>query len=356
MGALENLGRAKVKNRIGHPSEENDLMRRTFQNSTNVPTWSFSRDQLLLSCERKYFFQYLANAYLNSPDPWLREVALLKKLKNIPMWQGECVHEAIAAFFVQMQQAENPGFETVAKGLRQRMQRDWQFSEKRQFREEPASVGRFGAALFEHEYDEVPLDTKIEELIDNATQMLQHFFSWIKEPPSFLNDFKTAKRRWIEPPPWGTGAPGFMVGNVQAITKVDLALHLQNGDFTIYDWKTGNVPKSEFDGSKNERQISVYMLWAHLALNLPFERVTSSLVYLGGNGPYERKYRLDEEVAMETQQIIIDSVEQTQRWENYFKSGRLGLEQLDYAVSVNECRKCNFKRVCRAALTRQELP
>jgi len=60
-----------------------------------------SRDQMLRSCERKYFFQYLADAYLNSPEPWLRAIALLKKVKNIPMWQGECVHDAIAEFLTR---------------------------------------------------------------------------------------------------------------------------------------------------------------------------------------------------------------------------------------------------------------
>ena len=44
----------------------------------------------------------------------------------------------------------------------------------------------------------------------------------------------------VEPPAWGTEAPGFMVGDVQVITKVDLALHHRGVSFTVYDWKTGN--------------------------------------------------------------------------------------------------------------------
>src|SRR5439155_19727794 len=153
--------RVAARNRILCRSEQGDFMRRTFQSAANVPTWSYSRDQLLRSCERTYFFQYLANAFMNSADPWLRASAVLKKLKNIPMWRGECVHEAIAAFLTQIQDGKTVQFNQLALGLRQRMTRDWSFSENRQFREEPTSIGRFGAALFEHEYDEIPLDTQL---------------------------------------------------------------------------------------------------------------------------------------------------------------------------------------------------
>jgi hypothetical protein len=331
-------------------------MQRTFQSAARVPTWSHSRDQLLRSCERKYFFQYASNASLNSPDPWLRGVALLKKLKNIPMWQGDCVHEAIAEYLARLQQGNELQFEQIARSLKQRMLRDWQFSESRRFREEPTAVGRFGSALFEHEYDEVPPETQVKELVGEACGLLSSFLKWSREHAEFLTDFKNAKRRWIEPPPWGAGAPGYMVDDVQVITKVDLALQLQDGRFKIYDWKTGAPPKDEKGGISHATQVSVYMLWPHLTLNFPLEMVSSALVYLGGEEPREIKFHLDEEIAVETKQVIADSVEQAQRWENYVKDGRLGLGQLDFAGSVNECKKCNYKRICRATLTRQAIP
>lgn len=331
-------------------------MRRTFQRAANGLMWSFSRDQTLRSCERKYYFQYLSNAYLNSPDPWLRQIALLKKVKNMPMWQGECVHEAIADFLTQIQGGRQVPFESLALALQQRMVRDWTFSEKRQFREEPGSVGRSGVALFEHEYNEVPPETQIADLVNETREMLGSFYRWAQAHPSFLADFKTAKRRWIEPPPWGDGAPGFAVGDVQAVTKVDLALHLADGQFRIYDWKTGKRPATEKGGASNSTQISIYMLWPHLVMNFPLGKVGSSLVYLGEAQAQEVSFHLDEELALETKQIIRSSVEQAQRWENYAKSGRLKIENIDFADSVNECRKCNYKSVCRAALTRRVIP
>jgi hypothetical protein len=335
-----------------HRSEENNHMQRTYQSAANGPTWSFSRDQILRSCERKYFFQYASNASLSDPDPWLRGVALLKKLKNIPMWQGDCVHNSIAEYFGQLQQGKEFRFEQAARDLRQRMFRDWQFSQTRKFREEPASVGRFGAALFEHEYDEVPPETDAKELVEEAVGTLSAFFRWVDERPGFIADFKSAKRRWIEPPPWGTAAPGYVVEDVQVITKVDLALHLQDDRFKIYDWKTGAPPKNSMGGASYGTQVNVYMLWPHLTLKFPLEMVSGSLVYLGGQEPKEVSFQLDEEIAVETQAVIAESVEEAQRWEKHVNDGRLGLAQLDFASSVHECKKCNYKRICRAALTR----
>ena len=93
------------------------------------------------------------------------------------------------------------------------------------------------------------------------------------------------------------------------------------------------------------------MLWANRGLKLPLEGVTSRLVYLGGDQAKELCFDLDEERAVETSRIIEDSVRLAQQWESYFEKRRLKLSDLDYAASVEECRRCNFKRVCRANLS-----
>lgn len=326
-------------------------MKRSFYNTANGPTWSASRDHQLQACERKYFYQYLAEARINSPDPWLRGIALLKKLKNIPMWQGECVHVVIAEYLNQVRQRQSPPITSLVESLQQRMQREWLFSEKRRFREEPAAVGKSGVALFEHEYDEVPPDTKVELLVEKATRMLQTFYTWAEGPTHLAEKVQTADSFWIEPPAWGAEAPGFMVGDVQVITKVDLALHHRGVSFTVYDWKTGKPPRATTEPDQNELQVSIYMLWANRGLKLPLEGVTSSLLYLGADQATELRFDLDEERAVETYRIIEDSVRLAQQWEGYFENRQLRLNDLDYAASLEECHRCNFKRVCRANLS-----
>ena len=58
--------------------------------------WSVSRAQVLNTCERQYYFDYLAPARINSRDTTLKEIAFLKKLTNIPMWQGNIFHSVVA--------------------------------------------------------------------------------------------------------------------------------------------------------------------------------------------------------------------------------------------------------------------
>jgi len=127
-------------------------------------------------------------------------------------------------------------------------------------------------------------------------------------------------------------------------------LHRRGVEFTIYDWKTGKAPAVAAEPGQNEIQISIYMLWANLGLKLPLDGVTSRLIYLGGDEPIELRFDLDEERAVETYRLIEDSVNLAQQWESHFENRRLRLNDLDYAGSVEECRRCNFKRLCRANL------
>jgi hypothetical protein len=233
------------------------------------------------------------------------------------------------------------------------MSREWAFSERGGYSSDPYAIGKTGVALFEHEYAEIPAETNLKESVDRALEMLACFFSWVKGSGDFVEKVRTADRIWIEPPAWGVDAPGFMIGEVQVITKVDLALHHRNREFTVYDWKTSKAPKPAAELSQNEIQINVYMLWASRGLQLPLNQVASRLVYLGGEKPSELQFSLDEERAEQTYRLIQDSVTLEQQWEAYFREKRLSLNDLDYSSSVEECRRCNFKGLCRADFQRK---
>src|SRR5437899_3030981 len=88
-------------------------------------TWSISRDQALHTCERRYYFQYLAPPKANSRDHELRRIAYLKRLKTLPMWQGEVFHRAVAAYLnaVRTEGASYPG--SLLQTIEDRMRRDW---------------------------------------------------------------------------------------------------------------------------------------------------------------------------------------------------------------------------------------
>src|SRR5258708_32840557 len=119
----------------------------------NGPSWSVSRDQQLQTCERKYYFQYLAGARVNAADPMQKRLGMLKKLKNIRMWEGECLHWAIARFLGAVRDKHGVSAEQVLVELKAKMEREWQFSEQRRICAQPTIIYKGGLGLVEHAYE-----------------------------------------------------------------------------------------------------------------------------------------------------------------------------------------------------------
>lgn len=321
------------------------------KNGLSGPTWSVSRDQQLQTCERKYYFQYLAGARVNSFDPMQKRLGMLKKLKNIRMWEGECLHWAIARYLGAIRDQHRLSVEQVLAELRQKMEREWQFSEQKRFRTEPMQIDKGGLGLVEHEYDSVPTGVTTNIVYEDAATAFRKFVTWAEGQSGLFAKIQSADNLWIEPPVFGPEAPGFTLDGVQIIAKVDLAIEKNGAFFEIYDWKTGDAPVQNGSYiSQNELQVCVYQLWPHLSMHLPLGLVSSHLIYLGGDTPEVRTHRLDEQSVPLVILMVRNSVALAGRWEKNFESGQLRLEDLDYAGWSGFCRECAFKGVCRESL------
>jgi hypothetical protein len=321
------------------------------RNGFNGPTWSASRDQQLHTCERKYYFQYLAGARVNSTDPMQKRLGILKKLKSIRMWEGDCLHWAISRFLGAIRDQRSVTVDQVLAELQRKMESEWLFSQQKRFRTQPMLIEKGGVGLVEHEYDSVPEGVTASGVFQSATTAFRRFVNWAEEEGSVCDKIRLADNLWIEPPVFGVEAPGFILDGVQIIAKVDLAIEKSRTFFEIYDWKTGNAPVQNGSYiSQNELQICVYQLWPHLSMHLPLGLVSSHLVYLGGVTPAIRTHRLDEQSAPLVIQMVRNSVALAGRWEKHFESGQLRLEDLDYAAWSGFCRDCVFKGVCRESL------
>ncbi len=322
-----------------------------WKNKTNGANWSVSRDQQLQVCERKYFFQYLAGGRINAPDPWQRNLGMLKKLKNIRMWEGECLHWAIARYLgaVCNQQRLTPG--QVVEELGDKVRREWQFSEQKRFRKQPMLIDKGGLALLEHEYDCLPAGTTEVSILENVVGAWKKFLDWANGPVGLIEKVRSADNVWIEPPMFGDNVPGFVLDDVQVIAKVDLAIEKSGAFLEIYDWKTGEAqPQNGSKIGQNELQVSVYQLWPHLSMKVPLEMISSFLVYFGGGTPEVCTYRLDEKRVPLILLTIRNSIAQAHRCESNILSGEMRLEDLDYASSLAFCRDCAFKGPCQESL------
>ncbi len=313
-------------------------------------TWSVSRDQLLQTCERKYFFQYLAGGRLNGDTPRTRQIGLLKKLKTVPMWLGDCFHQAIAEYLSALRDGHVPSQAIVLEALRVRVERDWRFSAQGRYRVQPFSIDKAGVALLEHYYGQMPADTTAASAFAQVETWMKRFLTWA-DAGELAKELAAADRVWIEPPAWGNDAPGFEEDGVQIVTKVDFAWERAGEAFVIYDWKASAPPRTRPPIlSQHELQVGVYQLWPHLSMGIDLERIASRLVYCGAASVAVEEHRLDPETLPLVRSALRDSVRLGKRWAERLENGAIDARDLNFAGSVFACRQCGFRELCRQEL------
>ncbi|WP_375478947.1 PD-(D/E)XK nuclease family protein [uncultured Nostoc sp.] len=309
--------------------------------------WSISRNQVLNTCERRYYFQYLLPSALKSDNPELREVAILKKLKTLPMWQGEIFHTAVARYLKHIQSGRYSSLpDSWVDWLQRKVQQEFDFSEKKKFRSNPWQLSQEGGlALFEHEYDH-PLDAdSCNRVIQTVKNYMNKFEQWA-EAVELKQSIRSAKQVWIEPDIFKDKI-NFNINHVDVVTKVDLAF-LKNSKFEIYDWKSSKIQRhSSDDMSQAEFQAGVYQLWSHLTLQIPVEKITSHLVYFGGETVEQQSIPMSYSLKKQTLRLVRKNIERELSFVNQQEDVEWNLNDLDYASSCSSCRQCFFKRICR---------
>jgi len=313
--------------------------------------WSVSRDQVLNTCERQYYFDYLVPARINSRDPTLKEIAFLKKLTNIPMWQGNIFHSVVANSLKRIRRGDSLLSKTWLRSLKNKVEKEWAFSESRSFRETPQLIDKNGGlALFEHEYDAELEGKNSQVILQFLEASVNRFNTWV-EQTDLKKAVQGAQQIWIEPDIYGSHAPGFVIDNVQVIAKVDLALVTLDKKFKIFDWKTGSS-SSRLSGqnSQAEFQIGVYQLWPHLTLGYSLESIEANLIYFGSDPVKHETFQIDREQREYTLSLIRRSIARVMRFSNNDDRLKLSLEDFDFANSVRACQQCNFKKLCQRLL------
>jgi hypothetical protein len=290
-------------------------------------------------------------ARINSRDGTLKEIAFLKKLTTIPMWQGEVFHSVVANSLKRLRRGESLLSKTWLSSLKKKVESEWTFSESRSFRDNPRLIDKDGGlALFEHEYDEELRGKNSAVILQSLEDLVNRFTTWA-EQTDLRKAVQGARQIWIEPEIYGSNAPGFVIDNVQVIAKVDLALLTPDGKFKIFDWKTG-VPSSRLSQQISQAtfQIGVYQLWPHLTLGYPLEAIEAHLIYFGGDLVQHQTFYVDQNQREYTLSLIRRSIARVLRFGNSGGEVKLSLEDFDFATSVGACQQCQFKRLCQRVL------
>lgn len=312
-------------------------------------TWSVSQDQILQTCERRYYFHYLCRPRINSRSSQLREIAYLKKLKSLVMWKGDIFHSLVAEYLRQIQQGMVVSQARLLESYVETIKQDWEYSSTRHYLN-LANPREKGTVLFEHEYDESFGDITCESVIQTIIGWFENFVAWAKEI-DLEASIQRSRRVWIEPPVFGPQAPGFMLDNVQVLAKVDLAFLTPNRKFEIFDWKTGIQSSVGAERlSHSEFQVSIYQLWPHLAFQIPLDNIQAHLVYVGMKPVHKDTFYMDQNAYEYTYGLARRSISRALRFIKSHKAREFDLSHFDFAAYAAACRKCPFKRLCQREL------
>jgi len=321
-------------------------------------TWSISRDQTLHTCERRYYFRYLLPARINSRNKTLREIAFVKKVTNIPSWKGRVFHSLIAGYIRRICNRDEIPLTDLLASCRRQMQKQWKSSVTNSSRSNLNSISRENPFLLLEHLD--PKESVPENMLDVTIKDVEN---WTEKWHAWANSMNIRcilgnSRVWVEPS--GGETTSFELEGIKVVTKADLATLTQQGQFSIYDWKTTSptIRPTRWI-TQEEFQAAVYQLWPHSRLGVPLDAVSAHFVYLGGDSLELRSFKVDKNMQDYTLSLIRRSALRMQYFSQIHhdrsqstidKTSRFTLNDLDFAYSEKVCVGCQFKHVCRKEL------
>lgn len=292
--------------------------------------WSISRDKRLRDCPRKYYLYHYASQGGKSatPNSSVRQLYMLKHLRNRFMWVGEVVHELLESTLHTWGRGGDVSADAlIDRGLR-RMRANYAASLQGLYRDNPTQT----CGLMEHEYRESVTRDDWLELRNRMERCIRNFFA-----QDIVQEIRTIpKWRWLAL----ESMSSFNVDGATVMVKPDIAYRGDNGRVVLVDWKTGQ-PHAD-----DERlQMSVYGLLAERVWGLGSENVRAHLVYLDQGSVMS--YDLTAPDLREAEAEVRISVARMRA----LSEPLTGQAESDAAVfertsDLGQCRRCAFRRIC----------
>jgi hypothetical protein len=199
-------------------------------------SWSVSRDSMFQECPRKYYFTYYGywGGWELDAAERVREIYILKRLKNRAIWIGEVVHDCIARSLKNLSRGITVlPLKNILSITRNRMRQDFRSSKNALYRQNPVAY----PGLFEHEYDVDVGKTEWKAAAEQVDICLNNFYA----SPYFKRFTKMDKAAFLEVEKFSS----FDLDGFKIQIKLDCACK-ENGNTIVWDWKTGKSSKSGF--------------------------------------------------------------------------------------------------------------
>ena len=216
----------------------------TFKNEFS---WSISRDRIFQTCPRQYYFNYYGywGGWETNAPQRVKQIYVLKQLKNRHMWAGAKVHDCIKHSLTNLQRGisvldVNQIIDITLKQMRE----EFRSSREKRYHTHPKTC-----ALFEHEYDVPISDADWRSTAVNMEQCLRNFYS--SETFDMLKELP--RQMWLEVEDFSS----FNLNNTKIWAVLDCSYRTEDGGITIIDWKTGRSMSEDVT-----MQLSCYAMYA----------------------------------------------------------------------------------------------
>jgi hypothetical protein len=248
----------------------------------NLFSWSKSRHEKFVSCERAYFYHYYLSwgGWEKASPPRVRELYTLKKLTNRYAWAGNMVHEAIRESLLRWMSAQPVDSEALIERVRNRMRREFAASRDGFCKGQLSKTSFWG--LVEHENQ---VEVSAEEWRSNW-QTVETALRQFRES-TWPRTFQSLERGQIlEADSKDFESSFFELDGIRLFAMPDVAFVDKGGGVRIVDWKTGSPNEG------NVEQVVGYALFVEARHGFPALGTHVSLVYL--NQKTEETFVIDE--------------------------------------------------------------
>ena len=299
----------------------------TFKNEFS---WSISRDHIFQTCPRQYYFNYYGywgGWEFNAPQR-VKQIYVLKQLKNRYMWTGEKVHDCIKHSLTNLRRGISVlDIDQIVDITLNQMREEFRSSREKRYHIKPKTC-----ALFEHEY-EVPIsDNDWKNTAENMEQCLRNFYS--SETFEMLRDLP--RGMWLEVEDFSS----FNLNQTKIWAVLDCSFRTDDGGVTIIDWKTGRSMSEDVS-----MQLSCYAMYAMDKWGIDPENVKLIEYNLLANQGAE--FNISDAEIKNTKAYIAGSIADMHSLlvdvdENVPKEEEAFLKVEDERVKAD----CNFRKVC----------
>lgn len=293
----------------------------------NEFSWSKSRDSTFNECKRKYYYNHYGfwNGWNSFSDEKTKRIYYLKKINTKEIWIGQLIHGTIEYILKQYKIGNKISLAHAIAILRKKLDVEYTESKIKTYTGYSSKLNK----LFEHEYNLEITEDDRKKLFDKAELALINFYN----SDLFMEIRKIPIDNWIL-------LEDFLKFDFNGTTiflSIDFAI--KSGEkIIIYDWKTGQERKDDFD-----LQMACYSLYVYEKFGISPENIIAKAFYLSIDKVDE--FYVDFEKLEKTKKYIEKSIEEMSSFlldkiENVTTEENFPKEKGFY------CSRCNFKKIC----------